>query len=145
MVKNKGCSRDSAVRDCFMTSYRFLSLIAWHSSKMITDPLAPSRVSESLDSGLYTPKFASQYRSDFLEWIYLRRYGDCLTIFFASLNTIFAASFFVEIQSISGPPSPSPNNPYIPRPESNVLLPFLRPIIIKASEYFRSPFLSTIP
>ena len=75
----------------------------------------------------------------------LDAFEDCVTMFFASVNTIFAWSFFDATQSTSAPPSWSPMSMYSPRPEQSTDFPFFRPMIHRTSLNCRMPSLSTKP
>src|SRR5690606_41796397 len=90
-----------------ITSYRFLSWIAWSSSIREQWTLRPSSVLESLDKGLNTPSLNSLVISWTNVLIRLLNTGDFLTMRLDSSQMIFAWSFLVAADTTSGPASPS--------------------------------------
>src|SRR5690606_20801954 len=91
---DRGCSR--ADIPSTITSYRFLSWIAWSSSIREQWTLRPSSVLESLDKGLNTPSLNSLVISWTNVLIRLLNTGDFLTMRLDSSQMIFAWSFLVS-------------------------------------------------
>ncbi len=137
IMSSMGCSL--AVMDCFMTSYKLRSLMAWSSSMMIQCELRPSRLFDSLASGSNFPNITGKYKSVFRFFRCFLRAGDWETMFTASVNTMRAWSLFVATQYVSAPPSPSPTSMYNPSALMSVDLPFLRPTRMNTSLHLRRP------
>src|SRR5690625_378166 len=99
--------------------------------------LRPSRVSESLDNGLNEPSLNSDSISATNVFILFLRDGDFLTIRLDSSQIIFAWSFFVAADTISGPSSPSATIIYNATADAHIDFPFFLATIKINSRYLR--------